>query len=103
MGGDLPVHAAGGKPTFLVQAIKDPSSGNLDRVQIVKVWTKNGKSHEKEFSVVWGGDRKLDAKTGKLPPVGDTVDIKTATYTNSIGATELLREWTDSDFDPTAI
>ena len=102
MGGDLPVHAAGGKPTFLVQAIKDPSSGNLDRVQIVKVWTKNGKSHEKEFNVVWGGDRKFDAKTGKLPPVGDTVDIKTATYTNSIGATELLGEWTDSDFDPIA-
>jgi Protein of unknown function (DUF3604) len=101
MGGDLPVYAAGGKPTFIVQAIKDPNSGNLDRLQIVKVWTKNGKSHEKEFNVVWSGDRKPDA-TGKLPPVGDTVDTKTATYTNRIGATELLGEWADSEFDPAA-
>lgn len=101
MGGDLPVHSAGGRPTFIVHAIKDPNSGNLDRIQIVKVWTKNGKSNEKEFNVVWGGARKRDA-TGQLPPVGNTVDVKTATYTNSIGATELLGEWTDSEFDPTA-
>jgi len=102
MGGDLSSAAAGAKPTFLVQAIKDPNSGNLDRIQIVKVWTKNGKSHEKEYNVVWSGDRKLDAKTGKIPAVGNTVDVKTATYTNSIGAAELIGEWTDPDFDAAA-
>ena len=102
MGGDLPVSPAGGKPTFLVQAIKDPNSGNLDRIQIVKVWTKNGKSQEKEYNMVWSGNRKLNPKTGKIPPVGNTVDVKTANYTNSIGAAELVGEWTDPDFDPEA-
>ena len=102
MGGDLPVSPAGGKPTFLVQAIKDPNSGNLDRIQIVKVWTKNGKSQEKEYNVVWSGNRKLNPKTGKIPPVGNTVDVKTANYTNSIGAGELVGEWTDPDFDAAA-
>jgi len=101
MGGDLSAHA-GGKPTFLVQAIKDPDSGNLDRIQIVKVWTKDGKSHEKEYNVVWSGERKLDPKTGKIPAVGNTVDVKNATYTNTIGTTELVGEWTDPDFDPAA-
>lgn len=102
MGGDLPAPAAGAKPTFLVHAIKDPNSGNLDRIQIVKVWTKNGTSHEMEYNVVWSGDRVPDAKTGKIPAVGDTVDVKTATYTNSIGTAELAGEWTDPDFDPEA-
>ena len=101
MRGDLLVPATGGKPTFIVHAIKVPNSGNLDRVQIVKIWTKYGESHEKKFNVVWGGVRKLDA-TRKLPSAGDNVDIKTTTCTNSIGATELLGEGTDSDFDPTA-
>ncbi len=100
MGGDLPAHA-GGKPTFIVHAMMDPNSGNLDRIQIVKVWTKDGKSHEKEYNVVWGGDRKLDAQ-GKLPAVGNTVDVKAATFTNTIGAPELLGQWTDTEFDPTA-
>ncbi len=101
MGGDLPVHK-GGAPTFAVYAVKDPQSGNLDRIQIIKVETKNGKSHEKVFDVVWSGDRKPDPKTGKVPAVGNTVDVKTATYTNSIGAVELLGEWTDPSFDPAA-
>jgi hypothetical protein len=103
MGGDLPAAPAGGKPTFLVAAMKDPNSGNLDRVQIVKVSTKNGKSQEKIFNVVWSGDRKIDAKTGKLPAVGNTVNVKTASYTNTIGAPELIGQWTDEEFDPTAM
>jgi hypothetical protein len=61
MGGDLPVPDAGGKPTFVVHAIKVPKSGNLDRIQIVKVWTKYGESHEKNFNAIWGGVRKPDA------------------------------------------
>ena len=97
MGADLP--AGNGKPKFVVQAIKDPNSGNLDRIQIIKVTTKNGKSTEKIYEVVWSGDRKPGAK-GKLPAVGNTVDIKTATYTNSIGAAELIGYWEDPDFDP---
>ncbi len=78
MGSDLRAAQSSSKPTFLVAAMKDPNSGNLDRVQIIKISTKNGKSQEKIFNVVWSGDRKLDAKSGKLAPVGDTVDVKTA-------------------------
>ncbi len=102
MGGDLSAASSKTGPTFVVHAIKDPDSGNLDRVQIIKITTKNGKSQERIYDAVWSGDRKADPKTGKVPAVGNTVDVKTATYTNSIGATELLGEWTDPDFDPTA-
>lgn len=101
MGADLPANSSAGKPTFLVQAIKDPNSGNLDRIQIIKVSTINGKSTEKIYDVVWSGDRKKDAK-GKLPAVGNTVDVKTATYTNNIGSTELIGYWEDTEFDPKA-
>jgi Protein of unknown function (DUF3604) len=101
MGADLPVSSSGNKPRFLVQAVKDPNSGNLDRIQIIKVSTKNGKSTEKIYDVVWSGDRKKDAN-GKLAAVGNTVDIKTATYTNSIGSAELISYWEDTDFDPQA-
>jgi hypothetical protein len=102
MGGDLPPHAGAARPTFVVAAIKDPNSGNLDRIQIIKVWTKHGVSHEQVFDVVWSGDRKVDPKSGKVPPVGSTVDVKTATYTNSIGSPELSGQWVDTGFDPAA-
>jgi Protein of unknown function (DUF3604) len=99
MGADLPHAARSGKPRFLVWALKDPDSANLDRIQIVKVWRKNGDSHEKIYDAVWSGARKRDSKTGKVPPVGNTVNVEKATYTNDIGAMELKGEWTDPDFD----
>ena len=99
MGGDLPP-AKAKAPTFLVWAVKDPTSGNLDRIQIVKGWTKSGQSFEKVFDVVWAGDRKPDKWTGVVPPVGSTVDVENATYTNTIGAVELKTVWTDPEFDP---
>jgi hypothetical protein len=103
MGSDLPAAAAGATgPTFVVWALKDPRTANLDRVQIVKVSTKGGKSQEKVFDVAWSGDRKPDPKTGKVPAVGNTVDVKTATYTNTIGSTELSANWQDPDFDAQA-
>jgi hypothetical protein len=99
MGGDLP--AAGSKaPTFAVWAVKDPTSGNLDRIQIVKGWTKSGQSFEKIFDVVWSGDRKRDKWTGRVGAVGNTVDVENASYTNTIGAVELKAVWTDPEFDP---
>ena len=99
MGGDLPP-ARGKAPTFLVWAVKDPTSGNLDRIQIVKGWAKNGQTFEKIFDVAWSGDRKADKWTGVVPPVGNTVDVENATYTNTIGAVELKTMWTDPEFDP---
>ena len=99
MGGDLPA-AKGKAPTFIVWAVKDPTSGNLDRIQIVKGWSKNGQSFEQVYDVAWSGDRKPDKYTGIVPPVGNTVDIAEATYTNTIGSVELKKVWTDPDFDP---
>ncbi len=104
MGGDLPPRK--GKdlakaPSFAVWALKDPESGNLDRVQIVKGWREKSHGHEKVYDVAWSDGRKPDPKTGKLPPVGNTVDIKQATYKNTIGDSQLSAVWTDPDFDPT--
>lgn len=99
MGGDLKP-GTGKAPSFVVSALKDPKSGNLDRIQIVKGWIDAaGKPHEKVFDVVWAGDRK-PGPDGKVPPVGNTVDVKTAKYTNSIGAADLSTVWTDPEFDP---
>jgi hypothetical protein len=101
MGGDLSAAPAGKSPTFLVAALKDPIGANLDRYQIVKGWLdKTGTLYEKVYDVVWSGERKPDAQTGKLPPVGNTVDVANATWTNTIGAPELIAVWQDPDFDP---
>ena len=70
-------------PSFAVWAVKDPTSGNLDRIQIVKGWTKGGQSFEKVYDVAWAGDRKPDKWTGTVPPVGNTVDLEKATYTKA--------------------
>jgi len=99
MGGDLPP-AKAKAPTFMLWAVKDPTSGNLDRIQIVKGWTRSGQSFEKIFDVVWAGDRKPDKFTGVVPPIGSTVNVQEATYTNTIGAVELKTVWTDPEFDP---
>jgi hypothetical protein len=99
MGGDLPPRANGRAPTFMVYALRDPIGGNLDRIQIVKGWLDTeGITHEKVYDVVWSGDRK-PGTDGKLPPVGNTVNAAKATYTNTIGATELATVWADPDFD----
>lgn len=102
MGGELTTAPEGKSPTFLVAALKDPYGANLDRIQIVKGWLDiEGKTHEKVYNVVWGDKdkRKLDDK-GNLPPVGNTVDVKNATWTNTIGDTELIATWKDPAFDP---
>jgi hypothetical protein len=102
MGGDLPSTAPGRAPTFLVAAMKDPQSGNLDRIQVVKGWLDvKGKAREKVYDVVWGdADKRERGGDGVVPAVGNTVDTKTATWTNTIGEAELLAVWKDPDFDP---
>jgi len=100
MGSDLPKSSDGKAPTFLVAALKDPLSGNLDRIQIIKGWTdSSGERREKIYNVAWSGDRAVGSD-GKLPAVGNTVDVANATWTNTIGAPELITAWTDPDFDP---
>ena len=99
MGGELRAAPEGGSPRFLVAALKDPLSGNLDRIQIIKGWAdKKGELHEKVYDVAWSDGREIDAN-GKLPAVGNTVDIENATWVNTIGASELITVWKDPDFD----
>ncbi len=101
MGGNLPSRPddAARAPGFVVQAARDPLSGNLDRIQIIKLWRQNGQSHERIFNVAWSPGRDLRAD-GRLPAVGNTVDSAKATYRNTIGAAELFGTWSDPDFDP---
>ncbi len=99
MGGELG-RARSDAPSFLIAAAKDPYSGNLDRIQIIKGWLdKSGNTYEKVYDVVWSGDRTPGAN-GKLPAVGNTVNVKAATWSNSIGAPELITVWQDPEFDP---
>ena len=87
-------------PTFLVVALMDPMGGALDRVQMVKGWLdRTGELHEKVYDIAWSDDRIKDTDTGKLPPVGNTVNIPEATWTNTIGDTQLSTVWQDPDFD----
>lgn len=100
MGGDLSRAPVGRSPTFLVAALKDPAGGNLDRIQIVKGWLDDkGRQQERVYDVAWSGDRK-PGPNGKLPDVGNTVDVAGASWTNTIGAQELTAVWTDPAFDP---
>lgn len=99
MGGRL--GQAHGAPSFLVSAMKDPTGANLDRVQIIKGWVDaKGDSHEKIYDVAWSETRRRRVTKGKLTPVGDTVDLATATYRNTIGTSELHTVWRDPDFRP---
>jgi hypothetical protein len=102
MGGDLREAPAGKAPTFLVAALKDPMGANLDRIQIVKGWLDaRGEVQEKVYDVAWGdADKRKPGKDGKLPPVGNTVDVANAVWTNTIGDPELITVWKDPDFDP---
>jgi len=99
MGGDLRVKPEDAKaPSFMVYALRDPEGANLDRIQIVKGWMDAaGKTQEKVYEVVWAGERAI--VDGKLPPVGNTVDVANANWINSIGASELGVVWTDPEFD----
>lgn len=102
MGGDLAAAPDGKAPTFLVFALRDPIGANLDRIQIVKGWLDaEGNPQEKVYDVVWSdpATRQADAD-GKVPPVGDTVDLSVPSWTNDIGAAELGTVWTDPDSDP---
>ena len=101
MGGDLRNPPAGKSPTFLVGALKDSRSGNLDRIQVIKGWVEaDGKARERVYDVAVSDGRKIDANGRCKTAVGNTVNVGKATWTNTIGDPELLAVWTDPSFDP---
>ena len=101
MGGELRGHSAGAAPTFVVSALRDPNWANLDRVQIIKGWLDaDGSLKEKIYDVAVSGDRKIGSDGRARDPVGNTVDVAAATFTNTIGAPMLSAYWKDPDFDP---
>ncbi|HTW35726.1 MAG TPA: DUF3604 domain-containing protein [Rhizomicrobium sp.] len=101
MGGDLPEPPQGASaPRFILQAVKDPDGANLDRIQIIKLWLDGGDYKEKLFDVALSGNRKDNLKTGRAPGVGNTVDLKTGGYRNTIGASVLTTVWQDPEFNP---
>lgn len=100
MGSDLPPRPKDViTPSFIVWALKDPDGANLDRAQVVKLWLRGSGYVEKVFDVVWSSDRPRDEFTGRVAPVGSSVDLVRGSYENSIGATELHTVWTDPEFD----
>ena len=100
MGGDLSAAPKGKSPTLLIRALRDPDGANLDRIQVIKGWVDGqGETREQVFDVAWSGDRK-PGKDGKLPAVGNTVDVAQASYSNAIGAAGLQAYWRDPQFDP---
>ncbi len=100
MGGDLTRTKENQTPGFMFSAARDPLGANLDRVQIVKGWLdRNGKTHEKVYDVGWAGDRSIEQETGKLPPIGSTVNFEDASYDNSIGGDSISGVWFDPDFN----
>jgi len=103
MGGDLSDAPAGRAPSFLVAALKDAIGANLDRVQIIKGWrTATGELEERVYDIAVSDGREIGADGRCRTDVGNTVDVANATWTNTIGDTELLTVWTDPDFDPDA-
>ena len=100
MGGDLSAAPDGAAPRFLVRAIRDPDGANLDRVQIIKGWLDDdGETHERIYDIAVSGDRAIGADGRAHEPVGSTVDIDKATFTNTIGSAVLAAYWEDPDFD----
>lgn len=101
MGGDLNRAKNGKSPTFLVRALRDADGANLDRVQVIKGWLDdNGETQERIYDVAVSDGRKIDSDGRARKPVGSTVDLETATFSNTIGAAMLEAAWTDPDFDP---
>ena len=101
MGGDLSAAPQGKSPTFLVAALKDPIGANLDRIQVIKGWLgKDGHTQERIYDVAVSGGRQIDADGRARTSVGNTVDVANATWTNTIGAGEMITVWKDPDFDP---
>lgn len=100
MGGDLKKAQSKKSPKFLIWAAKDADWANLDRIQVIKGWTdSNGDTYERVYDVAVSDNRKIDKDGRCKTKVGNTVNVKEATFDNSIGAPLLNVYWLDPDFD----
>jgi len=100
MGGDLRTAPAGSAPRFMIRALRDPDGANLDRVQVIKGWLdSDGEAHERIYDVAVSDGRDVGSDGRAREPVGNTVDVATATYTNTIGQAVMTAHWEDPDFD----
>ncbi|MAT92788.1 MAG: hypothetical protein CME59_09315 [Halioglobus sp.] len=100
MGGELTARSGNGAPVLAIWATRDPDAANLDRIQVIKGWSKHGQSFEQVYDVAWAGEREPDKNSGRLPTIQSTVDLNTGEYSNTVGEAELKTLWTDPDFDP---
>ncbi len=101
MGGEIGNAREAGSPTFLIQSLRDPDGANLDHIEIIKGWLgSDGDTHERIYDVAVSGGRKIGTDGRRREPVGNSVDVDKATYTNAIGAPALAAHWRDPDFDP---
>ena len=100
MGGDLTGAEDGQAPAFLVHALRDPDGANIDRIQVIKGWLDaDGKTHEKIYDIACADERSIDLNGRCNQPVGNTVNVAEASYTNAIGDASLDAYWQDPDFD----
>ncbi len=101
MGGELSGAPRGGAPRFMIRALRDPDGANLDRIQVIKGWLdESGETHERIYDVAVSDGRGIGADGRCRVAVGSTVDVKNATYANTIGDALLTAHWQDPDFDP---
>ena len=101
MGGDLRRGPEGAAPTFMVRALRDPDGANLDRIQMIKGWLdEDGQTQERIYDIAVSGGRRIGPDGRCREPVGNTVDVANATYTNDIGAAVLAAHWEDPEFNP---
>ena len=101
MGGDLSAATGDKTPGFMVRAMRDPDGANLDRIQIIKGWTDaDGETNERIYDLAVSDGRNIDKDGRAKTPVGNSVNVKQASYTNAIGAPQLQAFWRDPDFDP---
>ncbi len=99
MGGDLTNGPSGRAPSFMIRALRDPDNANLDRVQVIKGWLDDrGNTHELIYDVACSDARAIRDRRCERP-VGSTVDVADASYTNTIGDPLLTAHWVDPDFD----
>jgi hypothetical protein len=100
MGGDLWNAPDGKAPAFMVRALRDPDGANLDRLQVIKGWLDDdGKTHERVYDVAVSDGRQIAADGRARESVGSTVDLATATFSNTIGEAMMAAHWVDPDFD----